>query len=235
MLEYDTYIDWKNWKKEDFLKFSELERLAFELEFGAYINKANVSKVLEVGFGNGKVLGWAKSLDKECEGVEVNRDLVLRAQEAGIKAYETIFDIEEKEKYDVIFVLDVLEHIEAKNLEAFFLKLKSILSLHGKVVTRFPNGDSPFALPTQNGDLTHVTPIGWHRISHLAQVASFDLVEYRGERLYSSSFFLQLVRFSISSIRYMVADFLLILFFPRIPKGTVTFRYVNILAVFKNT
>lgn len=235
MLEYNTYIDWKNWKKEDFLKFSELERLTFELEFGPYLNKSNVSKVLEVGFGNGKVLGWAQSLNKECEGVEINNDLVLRAQEAGIKAYETIFDIKEKEKYDVILVLDVLEHVEAKNLEAFFLKLKSLLSSQGKLVARFPNGDSPFALPTQNGDLTHVTSIGWHRIAHLAQVSSLDLIEYRGEKLYSQSILLRLVRLGISLVRSMVADFLLILFFPRIPKGTVTFRYVNILAVLKNT
>lgn len=231
MSQYDTYIDWKEWKEELFLKYSKEVGASLQKELGPYISEG-VHSILEIGFGNGEVLGWLRNKNKKVEGVEINKDLVVRANEQGIIAYENIFDVTGK-IYDVIIALDVLEHIKAENLESFFRHVSSLLTENGLFIVRFPNGDSPFALPTQNGDLTHVTSVGWNRLHHLSKISGLQIVEYRGERLYSKSFIKKFLRLVVGGVRNFFSWCIVKLYYPGMPAKTVTFSHVNIVSILK--
>ena len=44
------------------------------------------------------------------------------------------------------------------------------------MICRCPNGDSPFGLPYQNGDLTHISQIGTGILKFLANVCNFNII-----------------------------------------------------------
>jgi len=51
----------------------------------------------------------------------------------------------------------------------------------GHFIARFPNGDSPFGLPYQNGDVTHVTAIGSGKVAFFAAKSNMEIVFLGGE------------------------------------------------------
>ena len=85
--------------------------------------------------------------------------------------------------FDLIVLLDVLEHIEACELFSFFELIKNKLSNSGIVIARFPNGDSPFSLENQNGDLTHTNYIGSYKIKSIAESMGLKIIRIDGEPL----------------------------------------------------
>jgi 2-polyprenyl-3-methyl-5-hydroxy-6-metoxy-1,4-benzoquinol methylase len=228
MAAYDTYIDWKDWSDEAFLTYNQDQKYQFEKEFGLDIK--NRSRILEIGFGNGTILGILKDLGKTVSGVEINHSLVERAKHAGISAYHDVKEIR-NEKFDCIIAFDVLEHIPLEELTSFLSTVRNLLTDDGVFIARFPNGESPFALPTQYGDTTHVTSLGWNRISQLAQASRMKVIEYRGEKTHSRFLITKVIRLIISCSRNLFADVVLRLFYPRMPRGQVTFRYINIIAI----
>lgn len=228
----NNYISWKKWDENLFLKYSPEEDGYFELELGNYLSKNKIKNVLEIGFGNGNLMGWLINKGLVVDGIEVDSTLVSRANDLNINSFHDMSEITTK-KYDLIIALDVLEHISSNDLEFFFHEIKRLLNIDGMFISRFPNGDSPFAFPTQNGDITHITSVGWHKVNYLADISGLKMVEYRGERLYAKSLAKIFFRLVMSILRTIVSGFLLRLFYPGIPKGTVSFKYINIVAVFK--
>lgn len=231
-MKNNSYISWKKWDEDLFLKYSNEEAGYFEKELGEYLLGNKIKKVLEIGFGNGPLTGWLIKKGLKVDGVEIDQTLVSRAKNLGIESFNDLSEIVDK-KYDLIIAFDVLEHINIKDLEILFDNIKNLLNENGLFIARFPNGDSPFALPTQNGDLTHVTSVGYHRVRYLSEVSGLKMTEYRGARLYTKSLPLKIFRMFMSIVRTLVAGFLLRVFYPGMPKGTVSFKYINIVAIFK--
>jgi hypothetical protein len=69
-----------------------------------------------------------------------------------------------------------MEHIPLETLPDFLCEVRRVLQPEGVFVARFPNGDSPFGLHVQNGDVTHKTSIGSIRARYLAAQAGMDVV-----------------------------------------------------------
>jgi 2-polyprenyl-3-methyl-5-hydroxy-6-metoxy-1,4-benzoquinol methylase len=172
------YIEWKDWKEEEFGRFSRFDATYFEAEVFSRIS-SNHCRALEIGFGNGAFLGFAKSKRIDVVGIESNELLVQRARELGIAAYKSISELKTEELFDVIVAFDVIEHIEQEVISSFLAQLGTHLKENGKLVARFPNGDSPFGRINQHGDATHLTTLGRHKFRRLATMAGFE-VEYLG-------------------------------------------------------
>src|SRR5207237_4948143 len=56
------------------------------------------------------------------------------------------------------------------------LPRSEILRESGRLLARFPNGDSPFGRYCQYGDYTHVTTLSSGKLIHLAKVCDFSVV-----------------------------------------------------------
>jgi SAM-dependent methyltransferase len=165
----DRYLKWKDWGGFGTLKKSE------EAYFKAEIERTNCrfpekSKILEIGFGNGKFLKYAFEKGWDVIGTEVNSALVDIAQEAGYVAIHTdnLSNFND-DTFDLIVAFDVLEHIEQYLIPIFISEIKRVLKAGGYFIARFPNGDSPFGLINQNGDVTHITVIRKRKSSLLWQ------------------------------------------------------------------
>jgi 2-polyprenyl-3-methyl-5-hydroxy-6-metoxy-1,4-benzoquinol methylase len=182
MNEYNDYEVSQGWHAEGFSKFSADQENYFKAEILPLMPAASASaRVLDIGFGNGGFLGWARSLGYACVGLEVNERLVRRARSAGFPAGSDFSEIQipAHHTFQVVTAFDVLEHIRREDLINFLRDVRSICSRDTVVILRFPNGDNPFSLFMQNGDVTHQTWIGRGMLRQIAHLAGFDVESLR--------------------------------------------------------
>ena len=182
MNKNNTYINWKNWNSDLFGKTSKLE----EVYFGNIIKLLRLkktSKILEVGFGNGSFLGYLAKENFNCEGVESNQNLVDLALKNNFSAYQSFDEINKTNKYDLIVLFDVIEHIPAEDIEGFLRLLSLHLEFSGSIFLRFPNGASPLGLANQHGDVTHCNIITMSKLNYWCYNSNLNVAFSRGDEL----------------------------------------------------
>lgn len=171
---YKNYEESQGWADIAFGTFSDADDRYFLHEMAEMLaasSKVANYRILDVGFGNGAFMGWCKANNLNCEGVEVNTAQVSKARDAGYVAFSSFEEISKKygeAPYDAVVGFDVLEHLESRDLVPFLINVKSLCRAHALITFRFPNGDNPFSLWMQNGDLTHRTFIGSGMITQAA-------------------------------------------------------------------
>jgi 2-polyprenyl-3-methyl-5-hydroxy-6-metoxy-1,4-benzoquinol methylase len=179
----DEYLNWKTWEDSQFGKLKKTKSAYFSAE----IKRANKvfskkSTVLEIGFGNGEFLNYARENDWDICGTEANKALVEIANKYGFNAkHSEDLSLFEDSTYDLIVAFDVLEHIPQERLPNFILDISRVLKNDGVFLARFPNGDSPFGLINQNGDATHLTTLGSNKIKYFAAKANMQVIFVGGE------------------------------------------------------
>ena len=174
------YTDWKQWHDAQFGRCSRGDARYFSWHL-ARCHPAKPSKVLEIGFGNGNFLGFARDRGMSCVGIETQAALRERARAAGIESYDTLGALAPDRLFDLIAAFDVLEHIEQAALPALLQRLAGHLAPQGVLLFRVPNGESPLGRVFQHGDLTHVSTLGLSKFRQLAAGSGLAVVCH-GER-----------------------------------------------------
>ncbi len=135
----------ENTTKEFINKAGDLirPRVAFPLSL---INISSGTKILDVGCGRGEVLIQAAQKGDYAYGFDISDTVVRIAKNAIKRLPQTIqnrITIEQKgidslnypqNSFDYIFLLDVIEHINAPNLKILFQKLRLILKEDGMII-----------------------------------------------------------------------------------------------------
>ena len=180
-------MGWKQWHAEQFATVSPGSRFYFDQIFSRWPDKQG--KVLEIGYGNGVLLGYFRARGHEVVGVEINERLVKRANECGFPAYQgavwTNAELQ-PQRFDLVVAFDVAEHMGNEELQTFFSWVRDHLNEGGKLYLRFPEGASPFGLANQNGDLMHVTSLTLPKIEALCVESNMMLVSYMDDLLSSN-------------------------------------------------
>ena len=176
------YHDWKNWRPVNFASASKEENLYFS-KLRKKFNLGRNLDVLEVGFGNGFFLDFSRSIGWNISGVELIPTLTDRASQNGFMAFNSIYDIQTRNQYDLIVAFDVLEHIEQDQLLKFFETIRGLLKPSGVFIIRVPNGSSPFGLSNQHGDITHHSVITESKMDYWANCVNLEL-NYKGGDIY---------------------------------------------------
>jgi len=199
---YQHYVEWKRWGlNRPFGTCSEFESRYFAAELDR-IPSAKISKVLEIGFGDGAFLAYGKTLSWMMTGIEVIPDLVQLAQDSGYQAIssEQTADLLAN-SFDLVVAFDVLEHIPQDDLPNLLSLIFQKLRPGGLFIARFPNGDSPLGLPFQYGDMTHVTVIGSGKLRYLAQQAKMNVVLCGAQaRVIRTGYWRHTVHFAFSAV-----------------------------------
>jgi len=171
---YKSYREWKEWKGDSTLDRSPV--------FAKEIRRTNIqpgARILEVGFGQGRFLDWAKSNGYEVVGTEIDPVLVEQATSKGLEAYcgqvHEVFE-EKTTEFDLIVLFDVLEHMTLTELVTLFKLFTRLLKPEGKILARVPNGGSPLGRLYQHSDATHQTVITGALIHQIALTAGMQLV-----------------------------------------------------------
>jgi SAM-dependent methyltransferase len=182
----DAYIEWKDWDDASFGKFTGSDAVYYAAETS--ITAGSPPRLLEIGFGNGSFLGWIRSLGGEIFGVETNAHLNARARQ--LFGTDSFFaDLRDprldrlRGQFTHIVAFDVIEHIAIEHLPGLLERIRDLLAGDGRLILRFPNGDSPFGRMVQHGDPTHVTTMGQFKLVYLARNAGLEVIEVRAPAL----------------------------------------------------
>ena len=174
---YGGYEIWKDWSKPFTVTAEDAAYFAGETR-GTKIEDGDV---LEIGFGSGSFLAWARACKARVVGTEINLALLAAARDLGFDLLppdiETVADKHER-RFDTIVAFDVFEHFTLATVAAQARAAETMLKPGGHLVLRFPNAQSPFGLAPQNGDPTHKSALSRSAIEPLIQATSFAIVRY---------------------------------------------------------
>lgn len=138
------------------LKYDEKYFKAF------YLNKLPEDKnreILDVGCGSGKYLNILKNLGyKNLYGIDISKEQIQIAKKSRLSNVKCIDAIKflknTKKTYDVILLIDVLEHLELTYSFELINLIYKALNKNGKLFIQVPNALSPFS-PLRYADITH--------------------------------------------------------------------------------
>lgn len=197
--------------------------------------KPNASQldVLEIGFGDGRFLSFCKQQGYNAVGNELNDRLMHSAANAGFEVANWNMLIGKRGQYfDLIAAFDVLEHIRTPDIDTWLKELRALLKNDGRILLRFPNGDSWHGLVNFNGDPTHVNPIGYYKLKYYADTNGFEIVMFRGETLrgFETSLAHGFHKLLTSPLRFLMEKLTKLLYFPGSP---IVIGRKNVVAVLK--
>lgn len=172
----DGYVEWKGWSEDTFGKVERHASRYYAWHVERAVGQPETLAVLEIGFGNGAFLGWCRQQGWNVAGIELDPGLRAVAQRAGFAAHADMAELPAEQRYGLVAMFDVLEHIEVEQVVSFMRGLAGRLAPDGAILLRVPNGDSPFGGRHQHGDLTHVTAYGEFKLKQLAQLAGLKVV-----------------------------------------------------------
>ena len=179
----DPYAQWKGWDAADFARFSAYDARYFSWHVQRAVAPLRTPiHALEVGFGNGRFMGWLRAQGHAVVGVETNTRLVDVARGAGFSAELDVSAVAAALRFDLIAAFDVLEHVPPAQTQAFVLQLAARLNPGGRLLLRFPNAESPLGLWMQHGDSTHVNALGLSKVRQLCAECGMRLL-HSGETL----------------------------------------------------
>jgi len=212
------YVAWKNWgTKAELSKCTAYDSRYYSMEI-ARTGLTRIRDVLEIGFGDGVFLAFARQQGWNVRGTEVNELLVAAAREGGYAA-ELAADVSAfpPSSFDLIVAFDVLEHIRQEDLAAFLMQIRDRLRDGGVLLARFPNGDSSFGLAHQNADITHVTAIGSGKIEYFAKTCGFSVLYMGAEAqpLIGGGLARSAYRLLAAPLRAAIVALTRLVFFPR--------------------
>jgi 2-polyprenyl-3-methyl-5-hydroxy-6-metoxy-1,4-benzoquinol methylase len=198
----ENYISHNSTKKGLINKVYHLVRnYQFKIKESS-IEKTKIStgkKVLDVGCGTGNFVNHLNNHGWNAEGVETDEKAREIAQLSNIKVYKNI-NLVDSEKYDVITMWHVLEHVY--NLNDYMQKLRGLLKKDGLLVIAVPNSNSYDANIYKENWYAYDAPI---HISHfrksnmkiLAEKNNFKLT--KTQRLFFDAFYISMLSSKKSS------------------------------------
>jgi 2-polyprenyl-3-methyl-5-hydroxy-6-metoxy-1,4-benzoquinol methylase len=174
---YAGYEAWKGWSEPFIVSADEASYFAGETR-GLKIENA---VVLEIGFGSGSFLAWARQHGASVAGTEINEILLSAAREFGVELLPADFERVSQEhasRFDTIVAFDVFEHFSLTEIVTRLRAAEVMLKASGNLIMRFPNAQSPFGLAPQNGDPTHKSALSRSVFEQLIQGTTFKVVRY---------------------------------------------------------
>lgn len=202
---YDGYREWKQWDR--LFDPQPHESALFAKEFRGITIAGK--RWLDIGFGSGALLGWARSQGATIAGIEIQPELRQAAQAQGITTFNGIETVQDA-SFDVITAFDVLEHIPRELIIPFLQQIRRAAASNATVVFRVPNCQSAAGLLNQFGDVTHITMLSGPILTKLCTQAGLEPATYREalDSRYRQSLLKRLLRPLQDIIKYFYKIFI---------------------------
>jgi 2-polyprenyl-3-methyl-5-hydroxy-6-metoxy-1,4-benzoquinol methylase len=137
-------------------------------------------EVLDFGCGMGFFLNHLRSLGfVSVQGFELDAGQAGSARKYGLNVEQSANPLQWlkqcDKKFDLIFSIDVLEHISPDSLQEFLVAIRSCLSDDGIFIATVPNANSTCAGRWRYIDWTHRTSFTEHSLSHVMKLSGLQV------------------------------------------------------------
>jgi len=171
---YRHYSEHKHWGEKELT--DDIDR--FSRTVGKLKLSSNAS-ILEIGFGEGRFLDWARSQGHPVEGIEIIPEMVERARKRGhvVHLGPIRQAVSDGRRFDLIAAFDVIEHLSVSEILDLLEDAECVLNPGGRLLLQFPNAGSPFAAPYQIGDITHQTALSEPALKQISQIKGWVVTQ----------------------------------------------------------
>lgn len=154
--------------------------------FGAHLPAPQGKSLLDVGCGMGFALRAMREFGFDrVHGIDTSSEQIAACQRLG-ESCELVDDTRaylsaSSSRYDVILLLDVLEHVPVGEQIDLARVLRDVLTPGGTIIISVPNATSPLAARYRYGDFTHYSSFTEHSLQFVLLNAGFSRVEIPGQ------------------------------------------------------
>jgi 2-polyprenyl-3-methyl-5-hydroxy-6-metoxy-1,4-benzoquinol methylase len=174
LVDYSKHYE--KWHSPTVKHAEEMSRF-YEKIFGRFLQIDSNKKILDVGCGMGFFLWFLQQKGfKNIFGIDADEGQILNAKKLNLPALHVDnlqSFIDKPEKFDLIFLIDVLEHIPQVAQIEVLAALKEKLNPEGRLILTVPNANSSIASRWRYIDWTHVTSFTESSLSHAILSAGF--------------------------------------------------------------
>jgi len=182
--EYDYSLHYRTWH-DDSAACAAQRVDTFRQVYGRWLPAA-AGAALDIGCGMGFALAGLQSLGySDVYGIDLDAQQVATCQRRALPV-ERVEDAaaflrQHPERYDLILMLDVLEHVPVASQLALLRCVHAALRPGGRLIVTVPNATSPLAARWRYIDWTHHCSFTEHSLRFVLRNAGFAAVTIPGE------------------------------------------------------
>lgn len=183
MLDYS--IHYKKWHDGSKIHFDETARFYRRILGDVFASIPAQARILDVGCGQGLLIyalreaGYRdlQGIDLSEQQVEVSKQFALPC--TAVNA-EYLFQLAESSpaSFDLIFLMDVLEHLPKPEQLRMLRAISSLLKPAGQLVLSVPNANSTFGLRWRHIDWTHEAAFTEHSLEFILLNCGFQDLQF---------------------------------------------------------
>jgi 2-polyprenyl-3-methyl-5-hydroxy-6-metoxy-1,4-benzoquinol methylase len=161
----------------------------FDFNYKKFFPSDKNAEVLDIGIGRGEMLSsFVRWGYEHYSGIDISPSTVEFCKKIGLRA-ELVSNTQEwlherKGKFDVITLLDVLEHIPKDEQLSFLRSLKDSLKEGGILIVQTPNIQAPGATLHIFNDISHIFCFGEHSLSQVLIATGLKNFSFLGFEVY---------------------------------------------------
>jgi len=165
----------------------EAQYSAWDWYFGEFLPEDKSAEILDAGCGQGGFVKYLYDRDfKNSKGIDISPEQVAAAKKQGIRGVElgnlSEFLPKNKNKYDLIFARDVLEHFSKNEALGFAEDVFGSLKAGGAFVIQTVNAENLLWGRLRHGDFTHELAFTKESVGQLLRVAGFKDISVFSQR-----------------------------------------------------
>ena len=177
------YETWHNRSQEHLRTMLQFYARTFDSDLraiAAALGKPLVDlRLLDFGCGMGLFLHYCQTQGvRSLTGFELDEGQASYGRGLGLNVEQSPDPLAwleaHKDEYDVIFSIDVLEHVPTDHLPRTLRCLRGLLGAQGRFVATVPNGNAALAGRWRYIDWTHRTSFSEHSLTHVLRMAGFQ-------------------------------------------------------------
>ncbi|MDD5491117.1 MAG: methyltransferase domain-containing protein [bacterium] len=150
----------------------------YQSNYAKFLPPDKEARILDVGCGYGRVMYFLRSAGyNNVTGIDISPQQIEAARKNGftrvekVSAFEYLADKEEQ--FDIIFMIDILEHIEKAEVIKLLDRILLALKPSGRLVLQLPNALTPLNVYLYR-DFTHETAFTVTSIEQILGIARFQ-------------------------------------------------------------
>ncbi len=164
---------------------ADFKLIQFENNYRQFFPASKNARVLDIGVGRGEMLSCMQAWGYvNYQGIDISVSAVDYCKSIGLNCAHVADTVDwlnnNREKFELITILDVLEHIKRDDLLDFLSAIQRSLKAGGKLIVQVPNLQAPDPCLHRYYDITHESGFTEHSLHQVLMASGFRDYSFSG-------------------------------------------------------